>query len=92
MAKNPQRIVAVAGRRYRVAASSYDDLLRVSGYGLTLVPLPAGVTFDSPDLREQVAAAAERWNENRRKAGEWLQERVRAGRAGLTNDPDTEEP
>jgi hypothetical protein len=72
------KTLTLAGKKYRLTTRSYDDFLDVQGPGIVggLV-LPAGVTLDSPDLRQQLAGAVADYHERRRSASEWVREHVR---------------
>ena len=84
------RTMTIHGKRYRVRTRSYDSCLELRGPGLLGgISLPAGLTLDSPDLRERITEAVERHRENRRAASEMIQQRVRDGKAGLTSSAST---
>lgn len=77
--------LTVAGKRYRLSTRSYDAHVELRGPGIRpWITLPAGVTLDSPDLRVQVLQAIERDRKCRKNASECVQQRVREGKAGLT--------
>lgn len=74
------KTITLGGKKYRLTVRPYDCLIDISGGGIVpAVTLPAGVTLDSPRLREEVAAAVRRHWENRTSASEWIRQRVRDG-------------
>ena len=76
--------VAINGVRYRLGVR-YDGRVEILGpYVRGGWVLPEGVTLDSPDLRDQVAAAMDRYRQHRRELAEFITERVRSGTAGLS--------
>ncbi len=76
------KTLTIAGKRYRLTTRSYDALIAVTGPGVYHVPLPEGVSLDSPDLRERVVELVERQRENHRRAGEYVPA-ARRGRQGM---------
>jgi hypothetical protein len=76
------KTLTIAGKKYRLSTRTYDDYIDLNGPGIVGgICLPAGVTLDSPDLREMVAQAVADYWERHRRASEWIQQRVRAGLA-----------
>jgi hypothetical protein len=72
------KTLTLAGKKYRLTTRTYDDRLDLNGPGIVGgIVLPAGVTLEGPELREQVAQAVADYHERRRAASEWVQEHVR---------------
>ncbi len=75
--------VTVDGKRYRVSTRSYDPaVLDIAGPGL-VGGRAVVLTMDAPDFRDRIVAAVRQQKENNRRASDAIQERIRAGTAGL---------
>ena len=76
--------ITINGKRYTLSWASFHDRVQVTGPGLLIgICLPAGVMMDDPRevLRKHAIQAVAQAKENRKKASDYIQQRVREGRA-----------
>lgn len=86
--------VAINGVRYRLGVRRDGRVEILGPYVRGGWVLPEGVTLDSPDLRDQVAAAMDRYRQHRADVSAFVRDQVRSGAAGLRGYPPVvpEEP